>query len=112
MGFLHLDVLCVGTLLFGEKNTGRPIAEWGTARPLAALKPLFHRLPEGSLVTGAQTSGVTPAGLGAGYVTFFLYSTVIGIFAILLAFYVAKRQPAAEAEAKAEAEEGAAAQPS
>lgn len=80
---------------------------------LAAFKPLFANLPEGSLVTGAQTSGVTPAGLGAGYVTFFLYSTIIGIFAILLAFYVAKRQPAVEAEAKVQtAEDQAEAQPS
>lgn len=81
--------------------------------PLSALKPLFNNLPAGSLVEGAQTSGVTPAGLGAGYMTFFLYSTIIGIFAILLAFFVAKRQPAVEAEAKAEtAEDQAEAQPS
>ena len=52
-------------------------------------------------------------GLGAGYFTFFLYSTVIGVFAILLAFYVAKRQPAVMAEAAGRAEEEkAGAQPS
>ena len=62
--------------------------------PLASLKGLFAGLPEGSLVEGAAKSGTTAAGLGAGYVTFFLYSTAIGIFAILLAFYVAKRQRA------------------
>lgn len=79
--------------------------------PLAALKPLFGGLSPESLVTGAAKSGVTPAGLGAGYMTFFLYSTLIGVFAVLLAFYVAKRQPAVvarqkalEAEAEAEAE--------
>lgn len=73
--------------------------------PLAPLKGLFANLSPESLVTGAAASGVTREGLGAGYVTFFLYSTVIGVFAILLAFYVAKRQPAVEAEAKARAAE-------
>ena len=36
---------------------------------------------------------VTPAMLGAGYLVFFLYSTVIGVFAIVLAFVVAARSP-------------------
>ena len=81
--------------------------------PLASLKGLFAGLPQGSLVEGAAKSGVTAAGLGAGYVTFFLYSTAIGIFAILLAFYVAKRQRAMQADAEgariaeAEAEDNA-----
>jgi len=43
-------------------------------------------------VEGAATSGVTPAALGAGYVVFFLYSTVIGVFAVVLAFIVARKQ--------------------
>lgn len=72
--------------------------------PLATFKPLFNRLPPESLVAGAAKSGVSVQGLGAGYFTFFLYSTAIGIFAILLAFYVARRQPAVMAEAKARAE--------
>ena len=72
--------------------------------PLAAFKPMFAGLSPESLVTGAAASGVTREGLGAGYVTFFLYSTIIGVFAVLLAFYVAKRQPAVEAEARARAE--------
>ena len=65
--------------------------------PFAPLTALFSRLPEGSLVQGAATSGVSPAALGAGYVVFFLYSTVIGIFAIVLAFVVARKQTAIEA---------------
>ena len=69
--------------------------------PLALFKPLFNDLPAGSLVEGAAKSGVSVQGLGAGYFTFFLYSTGIGIFAILLAFYVAKRQPAVMAETRA-----------
>ncbi|HEX8661539.1 MAG TPA: MFS transporter [Brevundimonas sp.] len=81
--------------------------------PLAVLKPLFSGMTPESLIGGAAKSGVTPTGLGAGYVTFFLYSTVIGLFAILLAFYVAKRQPAVMAAQKErEAEASTEAQPS
>ena len=70
-------------------------------------------MPEGSLVEGAAKSGVSVAGLGAGYFTFFLYSTVIGVFAVVLAFYVAKRQPAVVAAQKArEAEAATGAAPS
>lgn len=61
---------------------------------LAVFRPLFANLPPESLVAGAQASGVSRESLGAGYITFFLYSTVIGVFAILLAFWVAKRQSA------------------
>ncbi|MBN9465760.1 MFS transporter [Brevundimonas sp.] len=70
--------------------------------PFAGLRGLFARLPEGSLATGAATSGVSPAALGAGYVVFFLYSVVIGLFAIVLAFVVAGKQTALEASRKAE----------
>ncbi len=89
-------------------------ARWADSGGLpAAFKGLFGGMPEGSLVEGAAKSGVTVAGLGAGYFTFFLYSTVIGVFAILLAFYVAKRQPAVVAEWKAREDEAKAeAQPS
>ena len=87
-------------------------ARWADAGGLpAAFKGLFARMPEGSLVEGAAKSGVSVAGLGAGYFTFFLYSTVIGVFAILLAFYVAKRQPAAVAAWKAREAEAAAGAP-
>ncbi len=77
------------------------------------LKGLFARLPAGSLVEGAATSGVTPAALGAGYVVFFLYSTVIGVFAIVLAFVVARKQTALQERLKTETETDATeAQPS
>jgi MFS transporter, PAT family, beta-lactamase induction signal transducer AmpG len=72
--------------------------------PFAVLRPLFARLPEGSLAAGAATSGVTPAALGAGYVVFFLYSTIIGLFGIVLAFIVAGKQTALQERRKAEAE--------
>lgn len=76
--------------------------------PFAGLRPLFARLPEGSLAVGAATSGVTPAALGAGYVVFFLYSTIIGVFAVVLAFVVAGKQTALQERQKAAAEEDAA----
>ena len=59
----------------------------------ASLKSLFVGLPEGALVEGAAKTGVTPAALGSGYVTFFLYSTLIGVAAIVLVFIVSRRQP-------------------
>ena len=37
---------------------------------------------------------MSPASLGAGYIAFFFYSTLIGIFAILLAFIVAGKHAA------------------
>jgi hypothetical protein len=73
--------------------------------PPALFKGLFTRMPDGSLVEGAAKSGVSVAGLGAGYFTFFIYSAVIGVFAIVLAFYVAKRQPTVMAEQQAREDE-------
>ena len=59
----------------------------------APLMGLFARLPSGALTEGAAKTGVSPAALGSGYMTFFIYSTLIGIAAIVLAFIVAARQP-------------------
>ncbi len=67
----------------------------------APLKGLFAHMGPGVLATGAQTSGVTPAALGAGYIVFFTYSTIIGVFAIVLAFVVAARQEAIKAKGTA-----------
>jgi PAT family beta-lactamase induction signal transducer AmpG len=75
----------------------------------APLKGLFARLPAGSLVEGAATSGVTPAALGAGYVVFFLYSTAIGVFAIVLAFVVARKQTALQERLEADPDQDTAA---
>jgi MFS transporter, PAT family, beta-lactamase induction signal transducer AmpG len=60
--------------------------------PLSVLMPMFTDLPAGTLTNGAQLAGVSPAALGAGYTTFFLYSVAIGLLAIVLAFRVAARQ--------------------
>lgn len=76
--------------------------------PFAGLRALFANLQPGVLTTGAATSGVTPAALGAGYVAFFLYSAIIGVFGIVLAFIVASKQTALQARQKAAIEEEAA----
>ncbi len=60
----------------------------------AGLRSMFAALPEGSLADGARIAEVTPASLGAGYAAFFIYSVVIGVFAAVLAFIVARRQNA------------------
>lgn len=67
--------------------------------PLAGLRSLFAHTPVTAFATSMERSHVTPAALGAGYVTFFLYSIAIGIVAIILAFVVGNRRtepPAAE----------------
>ncbi|MCR5873959.1 MFS transporter [Phenylobacterium sp. J426] len=59
---------------------------------LGGLKALFLRLPPEAYATAMEKSQVTPGALGAGYVMFFLYSAVIGVAAVVLAFIVAARQ--------------------
>jgi PAT family beta-lactamase induction signal transducer AmpG len=58
----------------------------------APFLQLFASMPVDSLVGGAAKAGVTPAALGAGYVTFFLYSTAIGVVAVGLTLAVAARK--------------------
>lgn len=78
----------------------------------AAFTPMFDRLPEGALAKGAEIAGVTPASLGAGYASFFLYSVAIGAVAVVLAFMIARRQPEIDARAAdAEAERAGAETP-
>lgn len=58
----------------------------------ALLTPLMSGLPPQAFAEGAAKAGTSPAGLGAGYVTFFLYSVVIGLFAVSLCLAVTARQ--------------------
>jgi MFS transporter, PAT family, beta-lactamase induction signal transducer AmpG len=53
---------------------------------------MFTNLTPESFAVAAQKSGVTPAALASGYTVFFIYSTVIGVFAIVLAFVVARKE--------------------
>ena len=58
----------------------------------SSLMGMFTHMPADSFVVAAEKSGVTPAALASGYTVFFIYSTVIGVFAIALAFVVAHRE--------------------
>ncbi len=60
-------------------------------RLFAPLERWFAGLPSGAFAAGAAKASVSPAALGAGYLAFFLYSTVIGLFAIVLAVLVARQ---------------------
>jgi PAT family beta-lactamase induction signal transducer AmpG len=70
-------------------------AEKGEMHGLATL---FSGTTPGSYAQGAASLGVTPAALGAGYVTFFLYSALIGVAAIVLTALVVRRTPKENAE--------------
>jgi PAT family beta-lactamase induction signal transducer AmpG len=59
---------------------------------LSGLQALVaSRVPE-NYAAALQRSGVSPAALGSGYIVFFTYSALIGVFAIGLAFAVQRRQ--------------------
>ena len=60
--------------------------------PFSVLTGMFAGLPPESFAQAVERSGVSPAALGAGYTVFFIYSTVIGVFAVALAFVVAHRE--------------------
>jgi len=111
-GFTAMQYALFSSLyaIFGKiiaSQSGRVVE--GSARlaeaggPTAMFRPLFDRLPQGSLERGAQIAGVTPASLGAGYVTFFIYSIVVGGIAIVLALVIvrrtARRMPSADRSA-------------
>ena len=74
----------------------------GTARAadaggiLAGVKGFFADLPPGNFAAAVERSGVTPAALGTGYAVFFAYSALIGVFAVVLAFAVLRRQESEE----------------
>ena len=59
---------------------------------LAPFNRLFVGLPPQSFAAAVERSGVSPAALGTGYVVFFAYSALIGIFAIVLSVAVLRRQ--------------------
>lgn len=65
----------------------------------APLKRLFSGLPAHVYGESASKMGVAPAALGTGYIAFFLYSFLIGVLAIGLAFMINAREEAAETSA-------------
>jgi PAT family beta-lactamase induction signal transducer AmpG len=59
---------------------------------LAGLKTFVGSAAPQNFSAALERSGVTPAALGTGYVVFFAYSALLGLFAVLLAFAVERRQ--------------------
>jgi PAT family beta-lactamase induction signal transducer AmpG len=59
---------------------------------LAAVKALVAAQAPQNFATALARSGVTPAALGTGYVVFFAYSALIGVFAVVLSLLVEQRQ--------------------
>jgi PAT family beta-lactamase induction signal transducer AmpG len=57
----------------------------------------FAGLPPESFVQSVERSGVSAAALGSGYTVFFIYSALVGVFAVILAFVVASRRARAPA---------------
>ena len=56
----------------------------------SGLPALFAGVPPESYASAFEKSGVTPAALASGYAAFFLYSFLIGLFAIVLTIKVAR----------------------
>jgi PAT family beta-lactamase induction signal transducer AmpG len=57
----------------------------------SGLKTLFEDQAPANFATALERSGVTPAALGAGYVVFFSYTTLLGIFALILSVVLQRR---------------------
>ena len=58
---------------------------------LSTVKGLVATQAPENFAKAVERSGVTPAALGTGYVTFFAYSALIGVFAIVLSILVERR---------------------
>jgi PAT family beta-lactamase induction signal transducer AmpG len=62
---------------------------------LAAMKPWFNHLPAEAFAAGGAKLGVSGQALAAGYTAFFFYTSLIGIFGIIMALVIS-RGPARE----------------
>ena len=60
----------------------------------SGVKAVFAVQAPQNFSNALERSGVTPAALGSGYVTFFAYSALIGVFALVLSLAVLRRQHA------------------
>jgi PAT family beta-lactamase induction signal transducer AmpG len=67
-------------------------AESGGAFSL--LNPLFSGLPPESFAHAFEKSGVSPSALASGYAVFFIYSCLVGVAAMILAFVVTREDRA------------------
>ena len=59
---------------------------------LAGIKGTIVSMAPENFAKAMERSSVSPGALGAGYVTFFAYSALIGVFAIVLSILVERRQ--------------------
>jgi PAT family beta-lactamase induction signal transducer AmpG len=59
---------------------------------LSGLKGAFASQAPDNFAAALERSGVTPGALGTGYVIFFAYSALIGVFALVLSIAVQRRQ--------------------
>jgi MFS transporter, PAT family, beta-lactamase induction signal transducer AmpG len=59
---------------------------------LSLFNGWFAGLPPESFAKSVERSGVSAAALGSGYTVFFIYSALVGVFAVVLAFVVASRR--------------------
>jgi MFS transporter, PAT family, beta-lactamase induction signal transducer AmpG len=65
---------------------------------LAGVKTFVASEAPQNFAAALQRSGVTPAALGTGYMVFFTYSAVLGVFAVLLSLAVERRRRTESAE--------------
>ena len=63
---------------------------------LGPIKALVASEAPHNFATAVERSGVSPAALGTGYVVFFTYSAVIGVFALILSLMVQRSRGAAD----------------
>jgi MFS transporter, PAT family, beta-lactamase induction signal transducer AmpG len=59
---------------------------------LAGVKELVANQAPQNFAAAVQRSGVTPAALGSGYIVFFCYSAMLGVFAVALSLVVERAQ--------------------
>jgi PAT family beta-lactamase induction signal transducer AmpG len=59
---------------------------------LSGVRDFFAAQAPENFATAVERSGVTPAALGTGYMVFFAYSALIGVFAVGLSLAVQRRQ--------------------
>ncbi len=78
-----------GTLVEGAAKS----ADSGGA--FSVFNGWFAALPPETFAQSVERSGVSAAALGSGYSVFFIYSALVGVFAVVLAFIVATRRAGA-----------------
>jgi PAT family beta-lactamase induction signal transducer AmpG len=59
---------------------------------LSGIRNLFAAYAPDNFAAAFERSGVSPTALGTGYVVFFIYSALIGVFALALSIAVLRRQ--------------------